>query len=122
MRTSVRLLSESAWRPCGATASRIALHLRCVHTQAAGRRFAACWTHAGYRPRSMHVDDAIRSRRTLKEFEDREVPPEVVRELLELAVLAPNHHLTLPWRFWVLGPDTLEQLIRATGDVKLRRS
>jgi nitroreductase len=70
----------------------------------------------------MHVDDAIRSRRTLKEFEDREVPAGVVRELLELAVLAPNHHLTLPWRFWVLGPETLEQLIRATGDVKLRRS
>src|SRR5262249_50726224 len=71
---------------------------------------------------AMDVDEAIRARRTLKEFEDREVPPEVVRDLLDLAVLAPNHHLTLPWRFWVLGPETLERLIRVTGDVKLRRS
>jgi nitroreductase len=68
------------------------------------------------------VDDAIRSRRTLKDFRPEEVPADVVRELLELAVLAPNHHLTEPWRFWVLGPETLAKLVQATGDVKLTRS
>jgi nitroreductase len=70
----------------------------------------------------MHVDEAIRSRRTLKEYDDRAVPEDVVRELLDLAVLAPNHHLTLPWRFWVLGPGTLRRLVEATGDRKLLRS
>jgi len=58
----------------------------------------------------MHVDEAIRSRRTLKEFTDEPVAPELVRELLELAVLAPNHHGTEPWRFWVVGRDTLNAL------------
>jgi nitroreductase len=70
----------------------------------------------------MDVDEAIRSRRTVKQFEPRPVPDETVRELLDLAVLAPNHHLTLPWRFWVLGPETLERLVEATGDRKLLRS
>jgi nitroreductase len=70
----------------------------------------------------VQVDEAIRSRRTLKAFRDEEVPAELVRELLELAVFAPNHHLTEPWRFWVLGPATLARLVEATGDVKLTRS
>jgi nitroreductase len=68
------------------------------------------------------VDEAIRSRRTVKELRPEEVPPDLVRELLALAVLAPNHHLTEPWRFWVLGPETLQRLVEATGDVKLTRS
>ena len=51
----------------------------------------------------MHVDEAIRSRRTLKAYTDDPVAPELVSELLDLAVLAPNHHETEPWRFWVTG-------------------
>ena len=43
-------------------------------------------------------------------------------ELLELAVLAPNHHETEPWRFWVVGRETLNALTEATGDKKLLRS
>jgi nitroreductase len=70
----------------------------------------------------MHVDEAIRSRRTLKAFTREPVPDDIVRELLELAVLAPNHHLTRPWRFVVLGPETLARLVEETGDVKLTRS
>lgn len=70
----------------------------------------------------MHVDEAIRSRRTLKEFVAEPVAPELVSELLELAVLAPNHHDTEPWRFWVVGRETLNALSEATGDKKLLRS
>ena len=70
----------------------------------------------------MHVDHAIRTRRTIKDLRDEPVDAATVRELLELAVQAPNHHLTEPWRFWVLGPATIERLVEATGDRKLRRS
>jgi nitroreductase len=70
----------------------------------------------------MHVDEAIRSRRTLKVFTEEPVGPELVRELLDLAVLAPNHHETEPWRFWVVGRETLNALTEATGDRKLLRS
>ena len=61
----------------------------------------------------MEVEDGIRSRRTHKRFGAHPVPPEVVAELLELARWAPNHHLTQPWRFRVLGPESLARLAAA---------
>jgi nitroreductase len=68
------------------------------------------------------VDEAIRTRRTLKAFTPDPVDEAVVRELLELAVLAPNHHETEPWRFWVVGRETIARLSEETGDTKLLRS
>lgn len=70
----------------------------------------------------MDVDEAIRARRTLKAFTPETVDETTVRELLSLAVLAPNHHETEPWRFWVVGPATLAKLAKGTGDQKLLRS
>ena len=63
----------------------------------------------------MDVDDAIRSRRTHKAFGPDPVPRQVLDELLELARWAPNHHVTNPWRFRVLGPLALERLKAAAG-------
>jgi nitroreductase len=57
----------------------------------------------------------IRSRRTHKSFGPEPVPPETLDELLELARWAPNHHRTNPWRFRVVGPETLERLKEAAG-------
>jgi nitroreductase len=61
------------------------------------------------------VEEAIRSRRTHKAFAPDPVPRELLDELLELARWAPNHHLTNPWRFRVLGLRSLEALKRAAG-------
>ena len=58
----------------------------------------------------MELEQAIRSRRTHKVFAPEPVPHAVIEELLELARWAPNHHLTNPWRFRVLGPATLARL------------
>jgi nitroreductase len=58
----------------------------------------------------MELEQAIRSRRTHKVFASDPVAPEVLDELLELARWAPNHNLTDPWRFRVLGPRTLARL------------
>lgn len=63
----------------------------------------------------MDVEEAIRSRRTHKVFARDPVPHEVLAELLELARWAPNHHLTNPWRFRVLGPLALARLKEAAG-------
>src|SRR4051812_2370855 len=43
------------------------------------------------------VDEAIRTRRTLKDFTRQQVEVPLLQELLSLAVLAPNHHETEPW-------------------------
>jgi nitroreductase len=61
------------------------------------------------------VDDAIRTRRTHKASGGEPVPRETVDELLELARWAPNHHLTQPWRFRVLGPEAIARLRDAAG-------
>jgi nitroreductase len=55
------------------------------------------------------------ARRTHKAFGAEPVPRDTLLELFELARLAPNHHLTQPWRFRVLGPDSLARLKDAAG-------
>jgi nitroreductase len=57
------------------------------------------------------VEKAIRTRRTHKAYGPDPVEPAELRELLELARWAPNHHLTNPWRFRVLGPRAREELM-----------
>jgi nitroreductase len=58
----------------------------------------------------MELEHAIRTRRTHKAFAPEPVEPEVLTQLFELARWAPNHHLTNPWRFRVLGPGTVARL------------
>ena len=65
--------------------------------------------------RPVDVDEAIRTRRTHKAYRPEPVPREVLDELFELARWAPNHNLTIPWRFRVLGPQALERLKEAAG-------
>jgi nitroreductase len=66
----------------------------------------------------MNVDEAIRTRRTHKAYRPEPVGRALLDELFELARWAPNHHLTNPWRFRVLGPQALERLKRAADAVE----
>ena len=73
----------------------------------------------------MDVEQAIRTRRTHKQYGPTPVEPGVLASILELARWAPNHHLTQPSRFRVLGPETRAALERACGEkeaLKLRRA
>ncbi len=63
----------------------------------------------------MELDELIRTRRTQKAYEPGPVDQGTLDELFELARWAPNHHLTNPWRFRVLGPAALEALKAAAG-------
>jgi nitroreductase len=64
---------------------------------------------------TVDVETAIKTRRTHKAFGAEPLPREELLALLELARWAPNHHLTAPWRFRVVGPRTLERLKEAAG-------
>jgi nitroreductase len=64
---------------------------------------------------SMDVETAIRTRRTHKAFGSQPLSRGQVEELLELARWAPNHNLTAPWRFRVVGPRALKRLKEAAG-------
>src|SRR3954453_19354418 len=61
------------------------------------------------------LDEVIRSRRTHKAYDPEPVDRNTLEELFELARWAPNHNLTNPWRFRVLGPQSLAALKDAAG-------
>jgi nitroreductase len=64
----------------------------------------------------MELEEAIRTRRTHKAYVPEPLDRETLDELFELARWTPNHHLTNPWRFRVLGPRALERLKAAAED------
>lgn len=64
----------------------------------------------------MDLKEAIRTRRTIKAYGPDPVPRETLDELFELARWVPNHGLTNPWRFRVLGPVTIAKLARVAGE------
>ena len=63
----------------------------------------------------MQTEEAIRTRRTHKAYTPEPLDRETLEELFELARWAPNHNLTNPWRFRVVGPEALERLKAAAG-------
>jgi nitroreductase len=62
------------------------------------------------------LEQAIRTRRTHKAYVPEPLDRDTLEELFELARWAPNHHLTNPWRFRVVGPRALERLKAALDD------
>jgi nitroreductase len=61
------------------------------------------------------------ARRTHKEFGPEPVDRETLLELLDVARFAPNHHLTQPWRFRALGPETLARLKECAGESEAKK-
>lgn len=69
----------------------------------------------------MDVIEAIRARRSIKRFMPQPVSRQQVETLLDAATLAPNHRLTQPWRFYVLGPAARHAYGMALGERKARK-
>ena len=73
----------------------------------------------------MRLRELAAARRTHKEFGGEPLVRDTLLGLLDVARFAPNHHLTQPWRFRVLGPQALARLQECGGPseaVKLRRA
>lgn len=49
-------------------------------------------------------------RRTVYQFIDQKVESNKLNQCLEAAIWAPNHGLTQPWRFYVIGDQTQQAL------------
>jgi len=69
----------------------------------------------------MNVLDALLTRRTIHAFRRDPVPVEIVRRAVEAAVLAPNHRLTEPWQFTLLGREAREPLAELSVHLKAER-
>ncbi len=68
----------------------------------------------------VHHEDmaaAIRARRTINLFQPEPVGTTVLREAIEVARWAPNHRLTEPWRFYLIGPVTAERIADLAGQI-----
>jgi nitroreductase len=70
-------------------------------------------------------------RRTIHLFEERPVSEALLIDALETAIWAPNHRLTEPWRFYLLGPEgkarvidlncAIEQRVHGEGASRVKR-
>ncbi len=67
------------------------------------------------------VPHAIQLRRSIKSFTSRAITREEIEELLGLALLAPNHRMTQPWEFIVLGPEARRAYGRIKGESRARK-
>ena len=65
--------------------------------------------------------EAISGRRTIKRFTNQEIAREDIESLLAAATQAPNHRLTQPWRFYVLGPEARYGYGMALGSRKAKK-
>ncbi len=68
----------------------------------------------------LDVIDAIRARRSIGKVRPEAPPRELITQLLDAAAHAPNHHLTAPWRFFVLAGDARSALGAALADGRAR--
>ena len=58
----------------------------------------------------MELFEALRQRRTIKDFKPDAVPAALLERALATGLWAQNHKLTEPWRFTLLGPETHRRL------------
>lgn len=64
------------------------------------------------------IDEIIRTRRTIHLFKSSPTPSqEEVLHAVDLARWAPNHFLTEPWRFYLLGRETAEAIARLNASL-----
>jgi nitroreductase len=70
---------------------------------------------------TMQVPEIIGRRRSVKRFTQRQPTREEIEMILQAAALAPNHRLTQPWRFYVLGPEARHAYGLALGNRKARK-
>ena len=61
--------------------------------------------------------EVLRGRRTIELFLQTAVPSSLVDEAIEAATWAPNHHVTEPWRFYLLGDETRESCLDLCRDI-----
>ena len=62
------------------------------------------------RPQNLSYDDVVLGRRSIRGFLDREVPREVIEEVLELAIRAPSSYNNQCWNFTVVAGDALDAI------------
>jgi nitroreductase len=66
----------------------------------------------------MEFGERLKRRRTINDFKQREVPRELLLEAIDVARWAPNHRLSEPWRFHLLGEQSVDAIIDLIVELK----
>jgi nitroreductase len=65
----------------------------------------------------MELAEAIRSRRSIGRVKPDVVEHELIEQIIEAGIWAPNHHLTEPWRFIVMTGEGRRRLGDAYAEI-----
>lgn len=65
----------------------------------------------------LELAELIRGRRSVNLFLQTPVPRQLLHDAIEAAVWAPNHHVTEPWKFYLLGEETIGRCIQLVRDI-----
>jgi len=65
----------------------------------------------------LDLAELIRGRRTINLFLQTPVPRQLLRDAIAAAVWAPNHHVTEPWKFYLLGKETIDCCLDLIRDI-----
>jgi len=60
----------------------------------------------------MNILEAIAERRSIRKFQDRPIPDDVLRQILHAATLAPSGKNRQPWRFHVVQGEARAEMVR----------
>jgi nitroreductase len=61
----------------------------------------------------MDIIEAIKERKSIRDFKNDQVPQTVIREILEISCRAPSAMNTQPWEFTVIAQDMLDSIKQA---------
>ena len=61
----------------------------------------------------MDIIEAIKQRKSIRDFKDDQIQQTVIREILEIACRAPSAMNTQPWEFTVIAKDVLDVIKHA---------
>ena len=65
--------------------------------------------------------EVLQGRRTINLYLQTRVPGGLVREAIEAATWAPNHHVTEPWHFYLLGKETVARCLDLVREIVIEK-
>lgn len=68
-------------------------------------------------PTADSVAALIRERRTIHNFQPDVPTKDIILDAIEVACWAPNHKMTEPWRFYLLGPETAKVVVDINAEL-----
>ena len=69
------------------------------------------------KPRLELLADCLRGRRSISLFDERPVETDTLLAAIDVARWAPNHHVTQPWHFYILGSKARARTVELTRTI-----